>query len=225
MAASLRIRSSYPRLVHFLMVIAAVLVVALLLSGNAFALSPMPHTTLVFFPDRPLDEGQWSALVAELHRVQPVSAAEIPALSGELEVLRRGDLAAGETVRNAISVFLDGDCTLLPGPRLFVSGALGWVPIIDGRIQSFIHVDCTRIVEMLAPLALGMHSNRRDVVMAEAITRVILHEWAHIWTQSSHHVERGITKSQFQVEDLLSDDEDFRTRGPEHRVKKRQQGL
>lgn len=217
MAASRRIRWSYPRLVHSSVVIAAVLLVAAFLPGNAFALSPMPHTTLVFFSHRPLDDGQWSALVAELHRIQSEFETTIPPLSGELEVLRGGELSAGVVVQDAISVFLDGDCTLLPGPRLFVSGALGWVPVVDDRIQPFIHVDCTRIVEMLAPLALGMHSNRRDVVMAEAITRVILHEWAHIWTHSARHVERGITKSQFQVEDLLSDDEDFGSRGRAHR--------
>ena len=225
MAASPRIRLSYSRLVHFSLMIAAALWSAAFLPGNAFALSPMPHSTLVFFSHRPLDDGQWSELVAELHRIQSEFATTIPPLSGELEVLRGGDLTSGVTTQNTIRVFLDGDCTLLPGPRLFVSGALGWVPIIDGRIQSFIHVDCTHIVEMLAPLALGMHSKRRNVVMAEAITRVILHEWAHIWTHSARHVERGITKSEFQVEDLLSDDEDFRSRGPVRRAKKRPQGL
>jgi hypothetical protein len=56
---------------------------------------------------------------------------------------------------------------------------------------------------MLAPHALGYNRDERNRMMAVAIARVILHEWMHIATQSSHHSEHGLTKAHFGVADLL----------------------
>ena len=113
----------------------------------------------------------------------------------------------------------------MPGTKHEVTGALGWVPVVRGRIQPFIHVDCDRIEEMLAPLALGMHQQRRETVMAEAIARVILHEWIHFAAQTTGHVERGVTKSQFLVSDLLADDAEYQPHRRIRREKKRQSGM
>jgi hypothetical protein len=65
---------------------------------------------------------------------------------------------------------------------------------------------------MLGPLALGMDRSHLDNVMAEAIARVILHEWIHIATQSASHGANGITKPQFVVRDLLAGDAEGRIR-------------
>jgi hypothetical protein len=46
--------------------------------------------------------------------------------------------------------------------------------------------------------------------MAEAMARVIMHEWIHIATQSARHGHRGVSKSIFSVRDLLVDDDDVR---------------
>lgn len=219
------VQLSYRRLVRCSLLTIAVFLILASLVTNASALSPVPHSTLVFFSNHPIDDDQWTALKAELHRIQVSFATMIPALSGELEVIRGNQAAPGKHAEGAMLVFLDGDCTLLPGHRLFVSGPLGWVPVIDGRIQPLIHVNCGNIVEMLAPLALGMHRSRRDVVMAEAITRVILHEWVHISTQSARHVEHGVTKSQFLVSDLLADDAEYQPQKRARRERKREPGL
>jgi len=167
----------------------------------------------------------WTALVEQLHRSQASEAVSVPVLGGELDVLRGRDLVHGVMVQVGITAFLNGDCTLLPRPKRFVEGALGWVRLIDGEIQPFVHVDCARIVEMLGPLSLGMKRDRRNTVMAEAIARVILHEWVHIATQKAGHVERGITKSHFQVTDLLADDEKIYPRQQVSRDKRRTPGL
>ena len=41
--------------------------------------------------------------------------------------------------------------------------------------------------------------------MAEAIARVIAHEWIHIATQKAGHEKSGVMESQFQVSDLLTE--------------------
>jgi len=46
--------------------------------------------------------------------------------------------------------------------------------------------------------------------MAEAMARVILHEWVHIATQSAHHGSHGVTQSVFGLQDLLADDVEVR---------------
>ena len=186
---------------------------------------PVPHTTFVVFADRHLDDDQWTAFVAELHKSQEDSAKKIPTLAGDFEVLRGEDLELGLRVENGISVYLHGDCTLLPGPRHLVMGALGWVPLDHGRIEPFVHVECSRISEMLAPQALGMRRDRRNTVMAEAIARVVMHEWIHVATQNAAHGHSGVTKSQFQVSDLLAADEKLRPPQEIHHGRRHQSGM
>lgn len=213
----------------FVLVIAA-LNSTLLSSGSALALaeSPMPHTshtTMVVFTDHPMEDDQWSALVRELQRTDVRLETAARELGGGLEVLRGRDLVTGVAVDEVISVLVVGDCTLLPGPRKMVSGALGWVKKVDGEIQPFIHVSCERIVEMLQPLALGMNRERRDAVVAEAMARVIAHEWIHIATQKAGHEKSGVMESQFQVSDLLTDDDSVYPRRHVGREKKHSTGF
>jgi hypothetical protein len=201
-----------------------------LCAGSALALveSPMPHTshtTMVVFTDHPMEDDQWSKLVRELQRSEIKLETVAREIRGGLDVLRGRDLVAGVSADEVISVSVIGDCTLLPGPRKMVNGALGWVKKVDGEIQPFIHVSCERIVEMLQPLALGMDKDRRDEVMAEALARVIVHEWIHIATQKIGHEKSGVMESQFQVSDLLTDDDPVYPRRHVGREKKRSTGF
>lgn len=183
------------------------------------------HTTMVVFTDHPMEDDQWSALVRELHRSEVRLETTAQELGGGLEVLRGRDLVTGVSVDQVISVTVIGDCTLLPGPRRMVNGALGWVKKVDGEIQPFIHVSCERIVEMLQPLALGMNRERRNAVMAEAMARVIAHEWIHIASQKSGHEKSGVMESKFEVSNLLADDEPVYPRRHIGREKKRSSGF
>ncbi|MBS1806119.1 MAG: hypothetical protein JST28_22480 [Acidobacteria bacterium] len=181
-------------------------------AGSALALAESPvshtsHTTMVIFTDHPMEDDQWAALAQELRRADIRLETAARELGGGLEVLRGRDLVAGVSVDQVISVTVNGDCTLLPGPRKMVRGALGWVKKVDGEIQPFIHVSCERIVEMLQGMALGMNRERRNTVMAEAMSRVIAHEWIHIARQEASHESSGVMQSQFQVSDLLADDD------------------
>jgi len=98
----------------------------------------------------------------------------------------------------------------LPMPRYVPLGALGWVRLVHGRIEPFIHVECAQIVQELGPLVLGMNRKRRDAVMGEAMARVIVHEWVHVATQNAGHAAHGVAKSHFGVADLLAEDVEIR---------------
>lgn len=225
MTASSSIRSFNVLLVHALLLVLAAFIATPLCGGQVFLDIPAPHTTFVVFADHHLDDDQWMAFVGELRRSQEDPGTRIATLAGEFEVLRGEDVVPGIHVQNGISVFLHGDCTLLPGRRQWVAGALGWVPVANGRTQPFIHVDCTRIAEMLAPLVLGMHRDRRNSVMAEAVVRVLIHEWVHVAMQTVRHTKEGITKSSFTAADLLAEDNEIHRRPRTDESKKRQAGL
>ena len=86
-------------------------------------------------------------------------------------------------------------------------------------------MSCDRIVEMLQGIALGMNRERKDAVMAEAMARVIAHEWIHIATQKTSHEKTGVMESQFLVSDLLTDDDPVNPRKHVGRDKKRTAGF
>ncbi|HWT65230.1 MAG TPA: hypothetical protein VN151_03890 [Terracidiphilus sp.] len=162
------------------------------------------RVTVVVRADQPLRAGAWTALTDALAR----SLEGADGRPGErIELMRAEDVRPGLEVDRMVLVMLHGDCTLWPGPRVNVSGALGWVPRRHGRIEPFIHVECGRIVQMLAPRALALRPAERETVMAAAVARVVEHEWVHIATQSAAHSEHGVMQGQFTVLDLLEDAE------------------
>lgn len=164
-------------------------------------------TTLVVFAEHGIPEGEWTDLSAAMRVGAAEAAKETPALRGGVEMVHGETIPAGLRLGSSIAVYLHGDCTLLPRPRYVQAGRLGWVKKYHGHIEPFIHVDCTQLVDMLGPMALPMTPTRRNMVMAEAMTRVILHEWIHIATQNAGHAEQGVAQAQFGVRDLLADDD------------------
>lgn len=161
-------------------------------------------TTVVVFADHSMQEEEWSDLFAALRAKLAAGGGETELLGEEAEFVRGDSVAAGFRVQTAVVVFLHGDCNLAPLVRRTAYGVtLGWVRRVNGRIEPFAHVDCTRIGQVLGPQALGLDAGRRNTVMAGAIARVILHEWLHIASQDPDHAEQGIRKAEFGVADLL----------------------
>jgi hypothetical protein len=177
-------------------------------------------TTLVVFAQRPMRDGQWSALFDALKQGAQKVAATTPALGTGVDLVRGDTMAPGLRADKVISVYLHGDCRLTPMPRYEPARALGWVYRVHGRIEPFIHVDCSQIVQQLGPLALGMKSNRLETLMGEAVARVIMHEWVHVATQNAGHAKEGVGKSSFGIADLLAAD-DAIWRDPRFAHKKR----
>lgn len=139
------------------------------------AVVALPRITFIVFADMPMPDGEWAALFEDLHQGYANLALEMH-FHGSVDVIRGDSKVRGIQVDVPVSIYLHGNCTLLAQPDHYVvQGALGWVLRDHGHIEPFIHVDCTRIGEMLGQHALGMNRDRRNVVMAEAISRVVLH--------------------------------------------------
>jgi hypothetical protein len=163
-----------------------------------------PRITLVIFADHRLPDDQWTSLAATLSVRFEDLAAETHFVSTGFDVVRGDTLAPGAQFEEVISVYLHGECHLHPQPGSYtVRGPLGWVLRDHTQIKPFIHVDCARIAEMLEQRAFGMDQRTRESVMAEAVSRVVLHEWLHIATQNSAHARDGIFKGTFNITDLL----------------------
>ncbi|HEY3624867.1 MAG TPA: hypothetical protein VGL00_01240 [Terracidiphilus sp.] len=179
------------------------------LAGRASALAAVvvsPRITLVVFADHPISEPQWTTLATTLRVSFDNLAVETHFSAGGFEVVRGDSLAPGAQFEEVISIYVHGDCRLASQPGNYgVHGALGWVLRDQGQIRPFIHVDCARIAAVLGQRVLGLDKSSRDEVMAEAISRVILHEWLHIATQSPEHARQGIAKRVFEFNDLVPD--------------------
>lgn len=175
-----------------------------------------PRITVVIFPSHPMPEDEWAALFAS---VRAIASAERVEGAGGAEFVRGDTMRPGLSVENALVVYLHGDCNLEPlFRRTAYSVRLGWVIREDGRsgsgksgasgqIDPYIHVDCTRIGQVLGPEARGLDREARDRMMAGAMARVLVHEWIHIARQTAEHGRNGITKSSFGVADLLGETE------------------
>jgi hypothetical protein len=166
--------------------------------------APAPHLTLVFFSQHRLPERAWAALFAAMRAELPEADAEIPALSANVELVRGDQLARGVLVPESVTVYLHGDCNPAPLPVPFAGGVrLGWVVKDGAQIVPVIHVECTAVGQEISERTEWQTRDARTGAMSEALARVILHEWAHIATQSSAHGAKGITKAQFGVGDLI----------------------
>jgi hypothetical protein len=167
---------------------------------------PAARTTVVVFADRPLPADRWPDLFAALRARLESGDPETQALDRDARFLRGDDSEPGFSVESSIVVYLHGDCSLSPMERRTAYAVpLGWVRRIDGEIQPFVHVDCTRIGQVIGAQARWLSKQGRDKAMDGALARVILHEWIHIATQSSAHASNGIARAQFGVADLMGD--------------------
>jgi hypothetical protein len=163
-------------------------------------------TTLSIFPDPhapPMSEDRWQTLEAAIRT--ELGAPETRSLVAA-KILRGDRIRPGLEVENPVTVFLHGDCQTTPPSHFALSSqasnTLGWVIEIDGKIDPFIHVDCQRIGQILWTRGNFRRYDQRNQLMADAIARVVLHEWIHIATQNPGHSRHGLAKASFSVEDL-----------------------
>jgi len=205
------------------------LLLPLVVQGQAGFAQASARTTMAVFNERPMPDGLWQALIATLREDFASNSGEMRGPSAQtpsesksqasdtdagsqIEVIRGDKIEPGIAVDSSVTVYLMGDCKTsltpqsgpnsLPQPR--VSGALGWVTMTHGHIEPFIHVDCKRIGQMLGVVGIGRSQEERNQLMANAISRVVVHEWTHIATQNPKHSREGVNKAQFGVQDLLA---------------------
>jgi hypothetical protein len=179
------------------------------ISSRASARVPValavPHTTVVVLADLPLPPREWPALFAAIRRNLVNAGAEGRAIDPHPDLLRGDEVVSGMRVDLSISVYLHGKCEPELQPHRYPAGQkLGWVMSAQGHIDPFVHVDCTRVGQVLQPAIFWWNAEQRLDAMADAIARVILHEWIHIATQNPAHGRHGVNKAQFGVDDLIS---------------------
>jgi hypothetical protein len=166
-----------------------------------------PKTALVFYAEPQVSEGLWPLLFQTLLEDLSAGAEELPegvVLDKQPAILRGSDDLRGISFQNIVSVKLVGRCDSLPAEhRSTESGPLGWVLRVSGKVQPYIYIDCTRLTQVLEPATARMSKQRRQCAMAQAISRVLVHEWVHIATQSSTHSSRGLTQPNLSIDDLI----------------------
>jgi hypothetical protein len=167
------------------------------------------QTTLVFYAQSKVSEDLWPLLFQILRTDLANGAGELPnglVLDRKAALVRGTDDLRGILFSKVISVKLLGRCDVLPQTDHPSSrGPLGWVPLVSGKIQPFVSIDCTRLAQVLRPTAAGLDKQAREDVMAQAIAHVLIHEWSHIVAQSSAHSSRGITQAYLSVNDLIAE--------------------
>ena len=131
------------------------------------------------------------------------------ALDKDPTLVRGSDDLRGMTFSHIISVKLLGRCDFLAQTDgTEVTGPLGWVLLVSGKIQPYVSIDCTRLAQVLRPAVAGLNKEERHYAMMQAIAHVLIHEWIHIATQSDAHGRRGIMQAYLSANQLIEDSED-----------------
>jgi len=190
-----------------LRLISLLLVVALVLcSRPASAQGSSPaETAVVFYADAHVTDPIWAPLFDEFQAEVNAERQEYP-LPEHFKLIRATTLATGQGFGRIVEVRLIGRCDVAEQAyRPLPHGPLGWVVRASGEIQPFIFVDCARVAQYLGPSTRGLNENQRRAAMARAISRIAIHEWIHIETQSDRHESRGIRQPELSSHDLIQD--------------------
>jgi hypothetical protein len=166
--------------------------------------------SLIFYADKRVSNDLWAPLFTA---VQEDLAAEdfgvaSPLLDRQPRLLRGNEIFPGEEFHQVVQVKLLGRCDVAQQAyRPLKPGPLGWVLRVQGQIQPYIYVDCTRMAQVLNPTTLGMSNTERTRAMTQAIAHVLVHEWIHIATQNAGHSSNGISQAQLTAHTLISEPE------------------
>jgi hypothetical protein len=165
-------------------------------------------TAIVFYAQPQMKEDLWPALFEALRADLADGAGELPdglVLDKEPTFVRGSEDLRGVLFSKVISVKLLGRCDVLPqADRPALSGPLGWVLLVSGKVQPFVSIDCRRLTQVLRSKLTGLTVEGRRCAVAQAIAHVLIHEWVHIATQSSSHGARGIAQANLSVDELIA---------------------
>jgi hypothetical protein len=155
---------------------------------------------IVYFPS-PSCNAFWPALKSELER------SETPELLTASAVwITRDEFQKGMESKHGYEILLHGDCRMAASgaSRNPPRGPLGWVLMVNGQIQPFVHVDCDRVRQMLHRELRDKTIAERRRILARAVSRIVVHEMTHIVTQNSLHGASGLEKAHVSSSDLLA---------------------
>jgi hypothetical protein len=166
------------------------------------------QNTLVFYADKQVSDQLWAPLFGavqeDLAREDFGNASH--SLDRNSRLLRSNEVFAGEEFGSVVQVKLLGRCDVVQQAyRPLKPGPLGWVLRVQGEIQPYIYIDCTRMAQTLNPTTLGMSNDARTRAMTQAMAHVLVHEWIHIATQNVGHTAHGISQAQLSVNELVGE--------------------
>ncbi len=165
-------------------------------------------TAIAFYAQPQVSEDMWPSLFQIVRADLASGAGESlngVALDQDPILVRGSDDLRGVTFSHIISVKLLGRCDVLPQTnRPELTGPLGWVLLVSGKIQPYVSIDCTRIAQVLRPAVAGLNKEDRRYAMMQAIAHVLIHEWIHIATQSDVHGRRGIMQAYLSANQLIA---------------------
>ena len=90
------------------------------------------------------------------------------------------------------------------------SGALGWTHMSDSEILPFTDISCDRVREFVQRQLVVLPPDERTDLYGRALGRVLAHELYHIFANTTRHASWGVAKECYTVQDLLTDDFQFR---------------
>ena len=165
-------------------------------------------TAIVFNAQPQVSEDMWPSLFQIVRADLAGGDSELAkgvALDKDPILVRGNEDLRGVTFSHIVSVKLLGRCDVLPQTdHPEVTGPLGWVLLVSGKIQPYVSIDCTRIAQVLRPAAAGLNKEDRRYAMMQAIAHVLIHEWIHIATQSDAHGRRGIMQAYLSANQLIA---------------------
>ncbi len=163
---------------------------------------PSPSTAIVFYADHDVQDTMWPGLFDAFQREVAREEREYP-LPADAQPIQATSFEPGQEFAQIIEVRLIGRCDVVQQAyRPLRRGPLGWVLRVSGEVQPFVYVDCARLAQVLNAKTLGMNEEQRKNAMAEAISRITIHEWIHINSQSGDHESHGIRKPELSADDL-----------------------
>jgi hypothetical protein len=163
---------------------------------------PNSSTAIVFYADHDVQDTLWPGLFDAFQHEVAQEEGYYP-LPANAQLIKASSLAPGEEFSQVIEVRLIGRCDVVQQAyRPLRRGPLGWVLRVSGEVQPFVYVDCARLAQYLNAKTLGMTEEQRRNAMAQAISRITIHEWIHIETQSGDHESHGIRKPELSADEL-----------------------
>jgi hypothetical protein len=90
------------------------------------------------------------------------------------------------SVDAAITVYLRGVCEV-PMAATPVTGALGWIPMMDGEFLSLVWIDCDGAANHIASVFTAHHYALARPLLGRALARILVHELMHWSTGSAEH--------------------------------------
>jgi hypothetical protein len=185
-----------------------------LLAFTMAAHAQVSGTAIVFYADKQVSDSLWNPLFTAIR--EDLADEDFGSAGHQFDrsprLLRSSELVTGEEFSDVIEVRLIGRCDVVQQAyRPLKPGPLGWVLRVQGVIQPYIYVDCTRIAQVLNPTTLGLSNDERTRAMSQAIAHVLVHEWIHIATQNTGHTQHGISEAQLTASRLVMEPEPSHT--------------